>query len=419
MADSTVRLVTAIGDAGDGIVPPVTAGEAPLFIARAAPGDRVRIAADGSISLEVQPSAARRTEPLCPHVSECGGCKVQHLSEAHYQDWKLARLTKALSDHGLVPGKPPAWAFRTLNESRRRAVLTANKEQGDWRLGFHESRSHALVDIERCAILRPLIMSALPTLRKITSVLLPKGGSCRITVLEVDRGLDVDIATDQKPYTGSLPAIANLTAASRILRLTLGGAPFVQHTAPQLTISDIAVIPPPAAFLQASREAETAMVQLVCAAISKARAKKVVDLFSGLGPFALAAARLASVKAIDSHRPLTEALAHAVRQSQGLKPIETQVRDLFQDPLSPRELERFDAVIIDPPRAGARLQAEAVARAKLATVAMVSCNPETLARDLEILVSGGYRLASVHAIDQFLYSPHLEAVAILTRPRRS
>lgn len=419
MAEREQRVVTAIGDAGDGVVPAQAPGEAPLFVARALPGDIVHVAADGRIDLEIRPTEARRPEPLCPHFPQCGGCKVQHMSDAVYADWKLTRLTKALADHGLAPRQAPAWACRSPLNSRRRAVLTAESARGNWTLGFHESRSHAVVDIERCAILRPAILGAAPALRKLAAALLPRGGTCRFTVLAVDHGLVVDAEPERKPNAASLPAIAQLTAANRILRLTIDGAPFVQHVPPLLTVSGVAVVPPPGAFLQASAEAETAMIALTIAALRKARAKKVLDLFSGLGPFALAVARHASVKAIDTERPLVVALAHAARQASGLKPIETEVRDLFHDPLSPRELERYDAAILDPPRAGAKSQAEALARAKVGTVVMVSCNPTTLARDLDILVSGGYRLESVHAIDQFLFSAHLEAVAILTGPRRS
>jgi 23S rRNA (uracil1939-C5)-methyltransferase len=185
------------------------------------------------------------------------------------------------------------------------------------------------------------------------------------------------------------------------------------RAAPTLSIAGIAVSPPPAAFLQAACEAETVLQELVVAGVGKAR--QVADLFSGLGTFALALASKARVLAIDGERPLIEALAEAHRRAQGLKPVTTRVRDLYLDPLSPRELDGFDAVVFDPPRAGAKTQAEAIARSKVKTVVAVSCNPATLARDLRILIDSGYRLARVTPVDQFLFTPHLEAVAVLRR----
>ena len=199
----------------------------------------------------------------------------------------------------------------------------------------------------------------------------------------------------------------------RFARLSVDGAPMLTRTTPSLVIAGVQVVPPPGAFVQAAAEAEVAIAAIAMGAVGKA--KRVADLFSGLGTFSFALAAKSRVLAIDNDRELITALEDAVRMATGLKPIEAKVRDLFHDPLSPRELDAIDAVVFDPPRAGAKAQAGALAKSKVRTVVAVSCNPATLARDLAILIDGGYRLESVTPIDQFLFTPHLEAVAVLRR----
>ena len=173
------------------------------------------------------------------------------------------------------------------------------------------------------------------------------------------------------------------------------------------------VVLPPRAFLQAAPAAEAEMVRLVTAATAKA--KRVADLFCGLGTFTFPLAKSAPVLAVDGDRQAIAALQSAAKRAPGLKPIEAMARDLFRMPLSARELEPFDAVVFDPPRAGAATQAAMLAVSGVATIAAVSCNPATLARDARILIDGGYTLERVTPIDQFLYSPHVEAVAVFRR----
>ena len=173
------------------------------------------------------------------------------------------------------------------------------------------------------------------------------------------------------------------------------------------------VVPPPGAFFQAVPEAEQAMIARVTAALGKT--KEVGDLFCGIGTLTLPIAQKARVRAFDADRRAIDALNEAQKRNQGLKPFTARARDLFRDPLSPMEMKDLDAVVLDPPRAGARAQCERIAKSKVPRVVMVSCNPATLARDLRILLDGGYGLTAVTPIDQFLYTPHLEAVAVLSR----
>jgi 23S rRNA (uracil1939-C5)-methyltransferase len=170
---------------------------------------------------------------------------------------------------------------------------------------------------------------------------------------------------------------------------------------------------PPAVFLQATAAGEAMLAQLVLSAC--AGAKRIADLFCGVGPFALRLAEQARVFAADDDEPAIAALTRAAATSAGLKPIEAEARDLFRRPLVAAELKRFDAVVFDPPRQGAQAQSRALAESAVPLIVAVSCDRGTFARDMRILVEGGYRLAEVTPVDQFRYSEHVEIVARLDR----
>ena len=232
--------------------------------------------------------------------------------------------------------------------------------------------------------------------------------------MDAANGLDVAIEDTAKELGAAMRAtLAASAIRAGILRLTVGGEAVYINAEPVVAMGRAGVTPPPGAFLQASSKGEQAMVEILTAAIGKA--KRVVDLFCGLGAFTFPLAGTSAVLAVDGDRRAIDALVKAANHTQGLKRIETKVRDLLREPLSPKELETFDAAVFDPPRAGASSQAERLAKSKLKTVVAVSCNPATLARDARILIDGGYRLESITPIDQFLFSPHIEAVAVFRR----
>jgi 23S rRNA (uracil1939-C5)-methyltransferase len=235
--------------------------------------------------------------------------------------------------------------------------------------------------------------------------------------LILDRGLDVAIAMEgAAPPPAARARVGEIVRTSAIARVTLGDDLLVQQGPARLTIDGAAIDVPPRAFLQASAEAEEAIARLVIAGVGKA--KRIADLFSGLGTFALRLARTGQVAAYDSDPTSIAALTAAARAAPGRKPITATRRDLMREPLSRKELEGFDAVVLDPPRAGAKAQCEALARSVVPRVVMVSCNPATLARDMAILVEAGYAPGTVTPIDQFVWSGHVEAVVTLTRRAR-
>jgi 23S rRNA (uracil1939-C5)-methyltransferase len=406
MAVEEVFEVVRLGARGDGIA---EAAEGPRYLPFALPGERVRLDGAGVPELLSAPSPERRA-PRCRHFGVCGGCVAQHMGERLYADWKRGIVEDALRKRGLHPELAP---LRTIAAaSRRRAVMTGRCLEAGSLLGYHPRKADAVFEVLECPVLVPQIVACLPALRAMVAA--TGQGEVRLTVLATPVGLDVAVASSRALDAKLAVRLAQIAAAEpRLARITLDGETISQRKPPALTFAGVEVCPPPGAFVQAVAEAESAMVEEVAAATAKVR--RAADLFCGVGTLSFHLARGAAVAAFDSDAAAVEALRLAARHAKGLKPIEAKVRDLMREPLSARELDGFDAVVFDPPRAGAMAQAGALARSRVPIVVAVSCNPGTFARDLRILLDGGYRLQRVVPIDQFLFSAHVEAVAYLRR----
>ena len=261
-------------------------------------------------------------------------------------------------------------------------------------------------------------MAAFPALRALGGAFL--GGAKSAPTLHVtltEAGLDVDVTGVEKKGGGvnarTYARAAELARAADLARLTLDGDVVYGARAPIVRFGRATVALHPGGFLQAVAEAEAFMADAVVEAVRGAR--KVADLFSGSGAFTFRLAEVAAVAAFDSEPLATGALKTAIGTAPGLKTVTVEARDLFRRPLAAAELNRFDAVAFDPPRAGAVAQAGEIARSKVPVVVGVSCNPATFARDARVLKSGGYRLERVTPVDQFLWSPHIELVGVFRR----
>jgi 23S rRNA (uracil1939-C5)-methyltransferase len=404
----TIELdIARLGAQGDGIA---ETGSGPRFVPFALPGERVRVAPTGIPDI-VSPASGDRVAPVCRHFRTCGGCVAQHMSDRLYAGWKRGIVVDAFRHHGLQSEIAPL--RRIAVGSRRRAVLTARHEtSGSVALGYHRRKSTDLIDIEECPILEPAIVARLEALRSVAAALPSR--DIRFTVLLTRTGLDVSINHDARRLGPDATArLCEIAAAHRFARITVNGETVMERAAPVLSFSGVDVMPPPAVFVQAAETAELEISRLVVDAVG--RSKRVADLFCGVGTFTLPLARLSRVLAVDGDPAAMAALDAAARRTQGLKPIETKLRDLFREPLSARELKDFDAVAFDPPRAGAKAQAERLAQSRVPLVVAVSCDPGTLARDLRLLADGGYSIEAVTPIDQFLFSAHVEVVAVLRK----
>jgi 23S rRNA (uracil1939-C5)-methyltransferase len=398
--------IAALGAQGDGIAE-TDAGR--VYVAFALPGERVAAAATGQPRLLSAPSPDRAT-PVCRHFGVCGGCVAQHMGDRLYAQWKRDIVVGALRQRGLAPDVAPL--HRIAPGTRRRAVLTARREGRRIALGYHRRKSSDLVDIEECPVLAPRIGMQLAALRAIAAALPAR--EVRLTVLSTPAGLDVAADVGRGRLQPAATAeIGRIVTQHRLARVAIDGETVIEHAAPVLETAGPNVAIPPGAFVQAVEEAERAIAGTVMAAVGTA--KRVADLFCGVGTFTFDLARRARVLALDRDAAAIAALAASARHARGSKPMEAKVRDLFRTPLSAKELEGFDAVVLDPPRAGAAGQAQQLACSRVPTVVAVSCDPGTLARDARLLVDGGYAIESVSPIDQFLFSAHVEAVAVFRR----
>ncbi|WP_299811318.1 class I SAM-dependent RNA methyltransferase [uncultured Roseibium sp.] len=403
-------IISELGHRGDGIARTETG---PIYVEGALPGEvvRARVENDRAFDAVIETASADRIPPVCRHYEACGGCSLQHLADAPYLEWKRGLVVNALRDRGIEFAV--ADTIAATAGGRRRAVLTAARAGNHTLLGYHEKASHRLVNISECPVLDPAIVSALPGLKALAAQVLPKKGELRLTVLNTTAGLDVSIDKADKDYNRKIPMLSQKTAELGFARLSVNGEVIVEFRPPMLDMGGIGLVAAPGGFTQATVAAEEALSRLVLEGVGKA--KRVADLYSGAGTFALRLARKANVHAVEGDAAAMAAFDKALRKPQGLKKVTFERRDLTRRPLVRDELEPFNAVVFDPPRAGAQAQAEQLAISKVKTIVAVSCNPATLARDLKVLIDGGYVLQSVTPVDQFHYSPHIEAVAVLKR----
>jgi 23S rRNA (uracil1939-C5)-methyltransferase len=401
--------ITRIGHKGDGVAE-TTSGE--VFVSLTLPGEVVEIEREGDRGrlVRIVAPSADRVAPPCPHVGHCGGCALQHMAAPAYAAFKRQLVVDALAARHLTAEVGTAWVGEA--RSRRRAVIAVQHQPGGIVAGFRERLSHNVVPIPECHLLDPDIRAFLPKIPRLLAPFTFGKKGATVTVIASRTGLDLSIADAELPPERRQEVIAK-ALESGLARLSLGPDIIVEAKEPIVSFGDIDVALPPGGFLQAVEAAEEVMAGHVLAAV-KGR-KHVADLFSGCGTFALRIARDARVHAVEAEKTSLVALDKAWRFAKGLKPVSHEVRDLYRRPLQPMDVKDYDAVVFDPPRDGAAPQAKELAKASVPTIVAVSCNPATLARDLAYLVEAGYAIEKVEVIDQFLWSHHVEAVAVLKR----
>jgi 23S rRNA (uracil1939-C5)-methyltransferase len=406
--------IARLGHRGDGVA---DTPDGPVYVPYALPGETVTVDGvpdhpDRRHLLHVDRPSPDRTTPVCRHFGTCGGCALQHWALAPYREWKRALVLEALSHAGLA--SPVAPLIDAHGRGRRRAVLHARRGTHDvLEVGFSAPRAHRVVAIDACPVLAPELATAPKLAWAIAETLATARKPLDVQVTATDSGLDVDVRGSGPLRTDTIAALARLAETYGLARLTRHGELVTQRIQPLLGIGRARVPLPPGSFLQATAEGEVTLARLVLEHIGKA--KRVADLFAGVGTFALRLAERARVTAADSEAAAIQALQRASASTPGLKPVEAMTRDLFRRPFVSLELKGFDAVVFDPPRQGAEAQARELARSAVKTVIAVSCDPVTFARDVKVLADGGYRLASVTPVDQFRYSHHVEVVGKLER----
>ena len=353
--------ITRLGHQGDGIA------EGPLYAPLTLPDEVITAVQDGQKlgDIRILTPSPDRVAPSCRHFRSCGGCQLQHASDSFVAGWKVDVVRTALAAQGLQTDLPPV--LTSPAASRRRVAFSARRTKKSALVGFHARSSDVIIDIPDCQLVHPDLRAAL----------------------------------------------AQHMEQHRYARLSWNGEVIAMQTPPLQRFGNAAVTPPPGSFLQATDAGEAALVRSVQNVIGDAR--KVVDLFSGCGTFSLPLARRAEVHAVEGEAEMTAALDAGWRQAEGLKKLTHEARDLFRRPLLVDELNRFDGAVIDPPRAGAEAQVAELAKSALKTIAYVSCNPISFARDAAHLCANGYRLEFVQTVDQFRWSTHIELIAAFTR----
>lgn len=403
----TDHLIERLGHRGDGIA------DGPVFAPLTLPGERVTGDLDGQTlrNVKIVEPAPDRVAPPCRHFKSCGGCQLQHGSDAFIANWKTDVVSQALAAQGLEAKIEPI--FTVPAASRRRATLSARRTKIGALAGFHARASDVVVEIPDCRLLDPRLMAALPVAEALAIVGSSRKAELDVAVTLSDAGLDIRV-TGGKPLDAPLRvALAGLADTHDLARLAWEDEVVVTRRPPEQVFDDIRVVPPAGAFLQATKASEGALIEAVRGIIGPAR--HVLDLFAGCGTFALPLSRQAPVHAVEGSAEMIAALDHGWRMADRVKTLTTEARDLFRQPLVTEELARFDTVVLDPPRAGAEAQTAQLAHAAPARIAYVSCNPVTFARDAAALCAGGYTLDHVRPVDQFRWSAHVELVAQFTR----
>lgn len=412
-----------LGPKGDGIH--LGTGGGRVFVERAIPGDRVkaRVFNDGDgiprgEILKILEPSPHRQKPPCIHYERCGSCTLQHLSTGYYRDWKTALVREAFQKQDL---RPRRWLDTIFvgRSNRRRATFTAEKRREKVILGYYRRRSQEVADIDSCLIADPRLLELREEIKPFLGRILKDGISADVFLQIVGDGADMvvtgPVGRHGEPDTMVREAMEQLVKASPISRISWRARerdsiePMVTRRPVTATFGSLKVNLPPAAFLQPTPEGEQALVKAVLAALPAEG--KFVDLFSGCGTFSGPMLARGAVDAYESIPQMVNALSKAARG----KKLKVFRRDLFRSPLRREEINRYHAVVFDPPRAGCLEQVTAMASSRVRTLIGVSCNPATFARDARALCNGGYRLQTLQAIDQFLWSHHVEVVGVFSK----
>jgi 23S rRNA (uracil1939-C5)-methyltransferase len=396
--------INRLGHQGDGIA------DGPIFVPYSLPGETVTGQRDGQTVRNariVTPSSDRVKAP-CRHFPACGGCKLQHASDEFLMSWKTDVVRHALQAHGIETDFVPTHC--SAPQTRRRAALAVKRTKKSAMVGFHAPGSDVVIETPDCQLLHPDLMRAMPALVDLARVGASRKHPLSIMLTLSNGGIDACVLNGKPLENQMHMELAAIAAQHDLARLSWGDDPLVTRRAPTQRFGKSDVTPLPGAFLQATLDGQSALQADVREAVRGA--KRVVDLFAGCGTFALDLAHDHEVHAVENDAAMMRALDQGWRATQGLKAVTTEARDLFRRPLLPDELSRFDAVVLDPPRAGAEAQIAELRQARIPVVSYVSCNPVSFARDAAQLVKAGYDLAQIRVVDQFKWSAHVEIVSI-------
>ena len=398
--------IQRLGLHGDGIA------DGPLYAPLTLPGETVEGDLDGNrlTNMRVVTPSEHRVKAPCRHFKSCGGCQLQHAADGFLADWKVEVVRQALAAQGLEAELRPI--LTSPPQSRRRAVLSARRTKKAALVGFHARASDVIVEVPDCQLLHPDLLPAHEVILQLCQIASSRKGEISATVTLSDAGIDMAVVGG-KPLNGPLLArLAQEVERFKLARLTWDGEVVATRSVPAQSFGAASVVPPPGAFLQATQEGETALLDSVKEAITQGESG--IDLFAGCGTFTLPLAMTYRMHGAEGDKAMIDAMDAGWRMAHGLKPVTVEARDLFRNPVVSEDL-KYDFAVIDPPRAGAEAQVAELAKSALSEIAYVSCNPVTFARDAVTLVAAGYHLDWVQAVDQFRWSSHVELASRFVR----
>lgn len=409
--------ITKYNEKGEGIA---LTKEGPLIVPFALVGEMVSVTQTSQspyVELEsVDRKSPQRVTPPCPYFGTCGGCQLQHMAPSAYEAFKINLVRTAFEKFGLDTG-----LLKTLehipDHSRRRINVRIHKERDTVQVGFHKRRSHEVVDIQHCLLLEPTLNQMLAPLKALGTQLLQHGQTMHVFLTIVQEGVDVLVVCDQLTASQK-KQIADWAETQPIPRLYVQVGRkdelLLQRETPHINFSEKIGLFPQQGFLQPSQSGEAFMVQWIKDHMPK-RHKNICDLFCGLGTFTLPLSDVGMVTGFEGSVQAVQYLHLSVQKNQLAHPVVGHHRDLFLYPLGPQELNAYDVVVMDPPRAGAYQQVRRLSKSNVPTIFLVSCNAHTFARDAAILKDGGYHIKQVALLDQFKWSSHVEILAFFSK----
>ncbi|WP_299956059.1 class I SAM-dependent RNA methyltransferase [uncultured Roseobacter sp.] len=404
----TEFVIKHLGLQGDGVA------EGPVFAPLTLPGETVTGQLEGSAlqDVKVLTPSDRRVAPPCRHFKSCGGCQLQHADDDFVAAWKVDVVRRALEAQGLETVFRPIQASPA--QSRRRAGFAARRTKKGALAGFHGRGSDTIVAIPDCKLVAPEVLDGMQVAETLATAGASRKTPLSVMVTTTKTGLDVAVSNG-KPLDGPLrQQLAAICDQMGLARLTWADEVVAMRTPPIHALDGIDIAPPPGAFLQATGHGEAALLAAVQEITDGAM--RIIDLFAGCGTFALPLARTAEVHAVEGASEMIAALDQGWRKAKGLKRVTSEVRDLFRRPLLPDEMTKAQAIVLDPPRAGAEAQIIELAKTTTPRIAYVSCNPVSFARDAKVLLNAGFTLDWVKVVDQFRWSAHVELAASFTAP---
>ncbi len=410
----TIRVkIDHIGARGDGVA------NGPIYVPFSVDGDDIDIKVQGQKGRikHIHKPSPDRIAPKCKHFGRCGGCSLQHVSEDYYGQWKQKQIRLALSHRGFEDVTILDPKVSTLGSRRRARLSVLGRGKGIAVVGFTERASHNIIDITECPVLAPEITAFIAPLREFLGRQMELRKKMAVQINLAENGLDIILEGPGEPNLDLRMDIAAFAEAQDVARICWQDSklknPYheilCERRKPYVTFDRRQVFIPPGSFLQATKSGEAALTCFMKHALGDA--DKIVDIFAGCGTFTVALIGNHAVHAVEGDQDMVDALKNSAHQMGIIRALTTEVRDLFLRPLLPHELKNYDAVVIDPPRAGARDQIEEIAKSDIKNIVMISCNPATFARDARTLVDGGFIMGDILPVDQFLYSPHLEVIA--------